>query len=129
MHHHCLRANFQRDGLKAAFTRRDICLLTSIETSLIHGPDGYLGPDFAEAVSDYLALGDKDTSGHPALERTAQSIVERIRIQAYKVYIGEASQRYELEGGKTRGFAIRMGEWIEKGVKRVDKKFGEPVTE
>ena len=67
-------------------------------------------------------------SGNAALERTSQSIIERIRIQAYKVYIGEASSRYELEGGKTRGFAIKMGEWIEKGVKRVDKKFGEPVT-
>ena len=54
-------ANVQRDGLTAAFTRRDICLLTSIETSLIHGTDGYLGPDFAEAVSDYLSVGPQDT--------------------------------------------------------------------
>jgi hypothetical protein len=52
-----------------------------------------------------------------------------VRIQAYKVYIGEASEQYEHEGGKTRAFAMAMGEWIEKGVKRVNKKFGEPVAE
>ena len=79
-------------------------------------------------MADYLAVGDKDIDGTPALERTAQSIIERVRIQAYQVYIAEASQRYEHEGGKTRGFAIKMGEWIEKGVKKVDKKFGESVT-
>lgn len=133
-------ANVQRDGLTAAFTRRDICLLTSIETSLIHGTDGYLGPDFAEAVSDYLSVGPQDTSeheststngiagGNAAMKRTEQSIIERIRIQAYQVYIAEASERYEHEGGKTRGFALRMGEWIEKGVKKVDRRFEERVT-
>lgn len=102
--------------------------MTSLETALIHSPEGYLSPDFAEAVTDYLSLGRKDTE-HAALARTAQSIIERIRIQAYKVYIGEASDRYEHEGGKTRSFAMAMGEWIEKGVKRAHKKFPEPITE
>lgn len=106
-----------------------MCLLTAVETSLIHAPEGYSSPDFAEAVNDYLALGTKDTGSNPGLARTAQSIIERIRIQAYKVYINEASDRYEHEGGKTRSFAVAMGEWIEKGVKRVNKKFPEGVTE
>lgn len=113
----------------AAFLRRDICLLTAIETALIHVETGYLSPDFSDAVTDYLSLADTDTTKHPSLNRTAQSIVERIRIQAYKLYIGEASERYEHEGGKTRSFAMAMGEWIEKGAKKLIKKFKEPLAE
>lgn len=113
----------------SAFLRRDICLLTAIETALIHIETGYLSPEFQEAVTDYLTLADSDTTKHPSLNRAAQSIIERIRIQAYKLYIAEASERYEHEGGKTRGFARVMGEWIEKGVKRLMKKFKEPLAE
>lgn len=119
----------QRDGLIAAFLRRDICLLTAIETSLIHIEAGYLSPEFQEAANDYLNLADTDVTKHPSMDRAAKSIVERIRIQAYRVYIGEASERYELEGGKTRGFALAMGEWLEKGAKKLIKKFGEPLAE
>lgn len=113
----------------AAFLRRDTCLLTAIETALIHVEAGYLSPDFQEAVGDYLSLADTDVGRHPSMDRAAKSIVERVRIQAYRVYIGEASERFEHEGGKTRGFALLMGEWIEKGAKRLMKKFKEPLAE
>ena len=113
----------------AAFLRRDICLLTAIETALIHVESGYLSPDFQEAVTDYLSLADTDVAKHTSLDRAAKSIVERVRIQAYKLYIGEASERYEHEGGKTRGFALAMGEWIEKGAKKLMKKYQDPLAE
>lgn len=80
-------------------------------------------------MTDYLGLADSDVAKHPSLDRAAKSIIERVRIQAYKLYIGEASERYEHEGGKTRAFAMAMGEWIEKGAKKLMKKFKEPLAE
>jgi hypothetical protein len=103
--------------------------MTAIETALIHVETGYLSPDFQEAVTDYLSLAATDGSEHPLLDRAVKSIIERIRIQAYKMYINEASERYAHEGGKTKAFALVMGEWIEKGAKKLMKRFREPIAE
>lgn len=118
----------QRDGLQAAFLRRDICLFSAVESALIHSQNGYHSPDFLEAVSDWLALDAQDVS-HPSLQRAATSIVERARVQAYKSYINEASERFEFEGGKTRGFAMAMAGWVESQAKKLNKKFMEPIAE
>ncbi|ORY22446.1 hypothetical protein BCR39DRAFT_473965 [Naematelia encephala] len=121
-------AKSDREGLDAALLRRDICLLAAVDSALAYGANGYHSPDFLEAVSDWLALDYRDTS-HSTLSQLNTSIVERIRIQAYKSYIEEAGERLEREGSKTRAFAMDMAVWVEKEVKKLNKRFGDPITD
>lgn len=56
-------------------------------------------------------------------------MVEKIRMQAYKTYVDEAGDKLDLEGGKTKGFAMGMATWIEKEAKKLSKKYADPITE
>ncbi len=107
--------------------RRNICLLTAVDSALKFGEGGYHSPDFFEAVSDWLVLDVRDTR-HPSLQAAAQSIMEGVRSQAFQSYIQEASDQLDLEGSKTKPFAMAMAIWIEKEAKKLSKKFRDPIA-
>lgn len=115
-----------QQSLQAVLLRRNEFFLNDIEIAL-GTPLGYLSLDFRQAVAYWLCL-DVDDYGHPSLQRTQRSIVDRLRQQAYSNYIEEASERYSHEGGKNRAFAMSLASWIESGAKKLDKWFQEPVT-
>lgn len=55
--------------------------------------------------------------------------MEKIRVQAFKSYIHEAGEKMDMEGGKNRGFAMSMAGWIESSAKKLNKRFGDGITE
>ena len=118
----------QRQGLQMAIARRDACFLASVDQALAFGKNGYHSPDFLEAVSDWLVLGEQDVSGSH-LSRIGENIVSRIRSQAFESYVSEAGEVLDKEGGRTKGFAMTMAAWIEKEAKKLNKRFGDPIAE
>ena len=106
--------------------RRNLCLLSAVQTSIDYGT--YRDPDFLEAVTDFLALDLRDAA-HPDIARLSDAIADRIRMQAYEAYIAEATEKIDLEGSKTKGFAMLMASWIETQTKKLARKFGEPINE
>jgi hypothetical protein len=113
--------------LELAIARRNACFLSSVDQALAYGKNGYHSPDFLEAVSDWLVLGEQDvTALH--LSRTAENIVSRIRSQAFESYVSEAGEVLDKEGSRTKGFAMAMATWIEKEAKKLNKRFGDPIA-
>lgn len=119
---------FQKQGLEMAIARRDACFLASVDQALAYGKNGYHSPDFLEAVSDWLVLGEQDVTS-PHLSRIAENIVSRIRSQAFESYVSEAGEVLDKEGSRTKGFAMAMAAWIEKEAKKLNRKFGDPIAE
>lgn len=115
-----------RQALEAVLQRRNVFFLNDIEIAL-NSPQGYLSPQFREAVGQWHALNVTDDD-HPSLQRTQRAICDRLRQQAYTNYIEEASETYSREGGKNRQFAMSLAAWIESRVKKLDKSFKEPIT-
>lgn len=112
-------------GLQAVLLRRDLFFLNDVEISL-DTQGGYMSPEFRQAVDQWCNLG-ANSDEHPAFQRTERAICDRIRQQAYAKYIDEASEKYALEGGKNRRFAMALADWIESNAKRLDKWFREPL--
>lgn len=118
-------ATVDQQSLQAALLRRDVFFLNDIEECLESA--GYLSLDFRQAVVQWNNL-NVDNDEHTALQRTQRAICDRLRQQAYSNYIDEASERYSLEGGKNRRFALGLATWIESCAKRMDKWFKLPLT-
>ncbi|WWD22030.1 hypothetical protein CI109_106518 [Kwoniella shandongensis] len=116
----------QREGLEQNIVRRNVGFLSVVRSSL-EDPRGYHSEEFLEAVHDWQALG-VENSRHPTIERISDDIATQIKTRAYHSYISEATDRLEHEGSKTCTFAMRVAVWIEKEAKRLDRKFGEPLT-
>lgn len=115
-----------QQGLQSVIVRRNIFFLNDIEMAL-NSTGGYLSEEFIQAVEHWAQLGGEEDD-HPSFQRTQRAICDRLRQQAYAHYIDEASERYSHEGGKSRQFALALATWIEKGGKRVDKLFPNPIT-
>lgn len=111
--------------------KRDLCFFSAIDSSLSYASDGYHSADFYDAVSDWLVIGTQETTSTPAMAKITESIVSRIRSQAFESYISEAGEKMDLfEGGRqSKGFAMAMSAWVEKEAKKLNKKFGDPVAE
>ena len=119
-------ADPQRSGLTAAMRRSDLILFSAIDTALSTSAAGYHSSDFLDAASDWLAIEPQDIEDTD-LQRLAASITDRIRVQAYQMYIEESADRIGHEGMKNRAVAMAMAAWVGREAKRLDKKFPNPI--
>ncbi|WRT65054.1 uncharacterized protein IL334_001996 [Kwoniella shivajii] len=90
-------------------------------------PKGYHSEEFNEAVDDWLALEVAREKEGMFAEMSA-TLEESIRSQAFSTYIAQASEKLGVEGSKNCQFAMQLAAWIEKEAKRLDRKFGSPIT-
>ncbi len=135
-------SRIQRTGLESTCLKIYIHFYSTIESSLASSSSisGYNSPDVQEAIQSFQTvtidspipisdLIENRQHPNPSIARIENGIIERIRAQAFKSYINESGERIEHEGGKNRGFAMGMAGWIESGAKKLNKKFGDAVTE
>jgi hypothetical protein len=104
----------------------NIFFLIAVEDSL-EAPGGYLSDEFTEAVANWRAI-DVELS-HPLLDKASTGISDKIRKQAFRSYINESSDKLDLEGSKTRTYAMQMASWVESNTKKLNKRFKNPITE
>ncbi|WWC87193.1 uncharacterized protein L201_002079 [Kwoniella dendrophila CBS 6074] len=117
--------NDRRD-LEQAMQHRNIYFLQALEAAL-ESPGGYHSEAFQEVVEDWITLQVPE-SQEASLSVTINNIIDSIKSQAFNSYINQASKLLDQEGSKTCVFAMQLGTWIEKEAKKLDKKFGSPIT-
>ncbi|WVW78775.1 hypothetical protein I302_100737 [Kwoniella bestiolae CBS 10118] len=115
-----------RETLDWTINQRNISFCQALEAAL-HYPKGYHSEEFLEAVEDWCALGVPEDQQRVLSDISAQ-IIDSIKSQAFNSYIDQASKSLDQEGSKTCAFALQLGTWIEKEIKRLDKKFGAAIT-
>ncbi|KAL7421167.1 hypothetical protein Q5752_004052 [Cryptotrichosporon argae] len=89
--------------------------------------------DAVEVTAKLFDLEDEELQRRISAIRpfcTLQAAVAdyKLRQQAYEHYIREASERFAIEGGKSRAFALGLAGWIESSTKKLKKRFPDPIA-
>ncbi|WVF70101.1 hypothetical protein IAT40_004889 [Kwoniella sp. CBS 6097] len=106
--------------------RRNLCFMRNIEAGL-HNNKGYHSDEFLEAIEDWQML-DQSSTSQDGMRPIITRISDQVKSQAFSSYIDQASDKLDFEGSKTSAFAMHMATWIEREAKKLDRKFGSPIT-
>ncbi|WVN88902.1 uncharacterized protein L203_104117 [Cryptococcus depauperatus CBS 7841] len=126
----------EQQALERVQKQRDISLLRSLLQPLLTESSAYLSEDFQSSYAEWtsfnthlsqLSLVDLQ----PDFVQIIQEIQDAIQKAAFKLYISESSDKLELDAGsgnkKGWGYIMHMGGWVEKGAKKLDRRFSEGI--